>query len=153
MGRPSASPPPAPSRRSRCTPRARTSDGDQAIADVRTRGTTEVHAYGWTPEQFVRQQLLQFCFTAEDERNTQVGFVEQAARLALLRRLRRLEGDDTGAIVIADAPTPTARPPTSTRSERRTPPSATAGDGRVVRNFSDLIDVFDAVLRSRRRRA
>jgi hypothetical protein len=121
------------------------SDGDQAIADVRTRGTTQVHAYGWNPEQFVRQQLLQFCFTAEDERNTQVGFVEQAARLALLRRLRRLEGETTGAIVIADAPTPGETSNVDALGAR-TPPSATGGDGRIVRNFSDLIDVFDAVL-------
>jgi uncharacterized protein len=121
------------------------SDDDQAIADVRTRGTTEVHAYGWTPEQFVRQQLLQFCFTTEDERNTQVGFVEQAARLALLRRLRRLEGETTGAIVIADAPTPGETSNVDALGAR-TPPSATGGDGRIVRNFSDLIDVFDAVL-------
>lgn len=121
------------------------SDGNQAIADVRSRGTTEVHAYGWTPEQFVRQQLLQFCFTAEDERNTQVGFVEQAARLALLRRLRRLEGETTGAIVIADAPTPGETSNVDALGAR-TPPLATGGDGRIVRNFSDLIDVFDAVL-------
>jgi DNA helicase HerA-like ATPase len=120
-------------------------DGDVVVADVRTRGTTEVRAYGWTPEQFVRGQLLQFCFTAEDERNTQVGFVEQAARLALLRRLRRLEGDASGAIVIVDTPSPNETANTDALADR-TPPEARAGEGRVVRNFSDLIDVFDAVV-------
>ncbi|GAC1517696.1 MAG: ATP-binding protein [Acidimicrobiales bacterium] len=120
-------------------------DGDQAVADVRTRGTMEVNAYGWTPEQFVRQQLLQFCFTAEDERNTQVGFVEQAARVALLRRLRRLDGDDTGAIVIIDNPNAgeTSNPDALAA---RTPPAVKGGAGRVVRTFSDLIDVFDDVI-------
>ena len=120
-------------------------DGDVVVADVRTRGTTEVRAYGWTPEQFVRDQLLQFCFTAEDERNTQVGFVEQAARLALLRRLRRLEGDTTGAIVILDMPSPNETANTEALADR-TPAQARAGEGRVVRNFADLIDVFDAVV-------
>lgn len=120
-------------------------DGETAIADVRTRGTTEVSAYGWTPEHFVRQQLLQFCFTAEDERNTQVGFVEQAARVALLRRLRRLEGDSTGAIVILDEP-PANETSNADALGDRTPANAKAGDGHVVRNFSDLIDVFDRVL-------
>lgn len=120
-------------------------DGDHAIADVRTRGTTEVRAYGWTPEQFVRQQLLQFCFTAEDERNTQVGFVEQAARLALLRRVRRLEGDTSGAVVIVNTPTPGETSNVDTLGDR-TPPSAKGGEGRIVRSFSDLIDVFDGVL-------
>lgn len=119
-------------------------DGGVVVADVRTRGTTEVRAYGWTPEQFVRGQLLQFCFTAEDERNTQVGFVEQAARLALLRRLRRLEGDSSGAIVIIDTPDPNETANTDALADR-TPVEVRAGEGRVVRNFSDLIDVLDAV--------
>jgi DNA helicase HerA-like ATPase len=88
--------------------------------------------------------LLQFCFTAEDERNTQVGFVEQAARLALLRRLRRLEGDTDGAIVIADSPTQGETSNVDVLGAR-TPPSATGADGKIVRSFSDLIDVFDAV--------
>ena len=81
-------------------PRAAT-DG-AIIADVRTRGVTDIRAYGWTPEQFIREQLLQFCFTAEDDRTTQVGFVEQQVRIQLLRRMRRLEGDTSGAVVILD---------------------------------------------------
>jgi hypothetical protein len=120
-------------------------DGDAVVADVRTRGTTDVHAYGWTPEDFVRGQLLQFCFTAEDERNTQVGFVEQAARVALLRRLRRLEGDERGAIVILDDPA-AGESHNPDALAARTPPTATAGEGHVVRSFSDLIEVFDRVL-------
>lgn len=120
-------------------------EGDHAIADIRTRPTGEVNAYGWTPEQFVRLQLLQFCFTAEDERNTQVGFVEQAARLALLRRLRRLEGDESGAIVIIPEPSP-GESSNVDRLGGRVPPAVAAGAGRVVRSFSDLIDVFDDVL-------
>ncbi|MDQ3293886.1 MAG: ATP-binding protein, partial [Actinomycetota bacterium] len=116
-------------------------EGERVVADVRTRGTTEVHAYGWTPEEFVRGQLLQFCFTTDDDRSTQVGFVEQAARLALLRRLRRLEGDTTGAIVIADvvSANETYNPD---RLAAREPAEAGAGSGRVVRDFGDLIDVF-----------
>ena len=74
------------------------------IADVLSRDVTGIDAYGWTPEQFVREQLLQFCFTQEDERFTQVGFVEQQVRVQLLRRLRRLAGDRSGAIVIVDVP-------------------------------------------------
>ena len=79
------------------------------VADVKTRQTADVNAYGWTPEQFVREQLLQFCFTADDERSTQVGFVEQQVRIQLLRRLRRLEGDPTGAVVIAEIVPPQHR--------------------------------------------
>ena len=67
---------------------------------VKSRDTGDVHAYGWTPEQFIRDQLLQFCFTSEDDRSTQVGFIEQQFRIQLLRRLRRLEGGESGAVVI-----------------------------------------------------
>jgi hypothetical protein len=120
-------------------------DGDSVVADVRTRAAGEVAAYGWTPEDFVRGQLLQFCFTAEDERATQVGFVEQAARVALLRRLRRLEGDDRGAIVIVRDPDP-GESHNADALAARTPPVATAGEGHVVRSFADLVEVFDRVL-------
>lgn len=118
-------------------------DGDQGVvADVRTRGTTDVEAYGWTPEQFVRRQLLQFCFTAEDERSTQVGLVEQQVRIQLLRRLRRLAGDTTGAVVIlAQAAQGTGYNPDTLA--RREPAEAQAGDGTVVRSFDDLIDLLE----------
>lgn len=93
-----------------------------AVANVQTRPTADVNAYGWTPEQFVREQLLQFCFTADDERSTQVGFVEQQVRIELLRRLRRLEGDLSGAVVIIDeVPPKTGSIPTGWPSANRPP--------------------------------
>ena len=112
-----------------------------AIPEVRTRASANVMAYGWTPEQFVRQQLLRFCFTADDERSTQVGLVEEHVRLELLRRLRRLQDDRTGAIVILDAPDASAgRNPD--RLALREPPEAPASAGTVVRSFEDLIDLL-----------
>ena len=117
---------------------------DNLIAQVKSRATADVHAYGWTPEQFIRDQLLQFCFTSEDERGTQVGFVEQQVRIQLLRRLRRLEGDDTGAVVIADQiPANTGYNPD--RLAEREPPAAPAGDGHVIREFGDLIDLLERI--------
>lgn len=120
-------------------------DGSAVVPDVRTRDAADVAAYGWTPEQFVRGQLLQFCFTADDERATQVGFVEQAARIALLRRVRRLEGDDTGAVVIVPDPPPGESHNADALAER-TPPTADAGDGKVIRSFADLVEVFASLL-------
>ena len=112
--------------------------------DVRTRDTSDVRAYGWTPEQFVREQLLQFCFTSDDERSTQVGFVEQQVRIQLLRRLRRLEGDASGAVVILDeAPADAGFNPD--RLAEREPAAASAGAGRVVRDFGDLIDLVEQI--------
>ena len=114
------------------------------VADVRTRNTADVNAYGWTPEQFVREQLLQFCFTSDDERSTQVGFVEQQVRIQLLRRLRRLAGDASGAAVIADV----VPPNTSFNPDRlaqREPDAAPAGAGHVMRDFGDLVDLLEGV--------
>ena len=124
-------------------PRADSRAGS-VVANVRTRGTTEVNAYGWTPEQFVRQQLLQFCFTAEDDRSTQVGMVEQQVRIQLLRRLRRLADDTSGAIVIADAPHADAGYNPDRLADRE-PDEAQPFQGEVVRSFDDLIDVLEHV--------
>ena len=116
-----------------------------AVANVQTRKTADVNAYGWTPEQFIREQLLQFCFTSDDERSTQVGFVEQQVRIQLLRRLRRLEGDASGAVVIAEA----VPPNTGFNPDRladRDPPPATAGAGHLMRDFGDLIDLLEGIV-------
>ena len=115
-----------------------------AVSNVRTRNTADVNPYGWTPEQFIREQLLQFCFTSDDERSTQVGFVEQQVRIQLLRRLRRLEGDSSGAVVIAHA----VPPNTSYNPDRlaeREPDPVTSGAGHLVRDFGDLIDLLEGV--------
>ena len=123
----------------------RQSDGSpHAVSNVQTRDTADVGAYGWTPEQFVREQLLQFCFTSDDERSTQVGFVEQQVRIQLLRRLRRLEGDASGAVVIVEAvPAKTGYNPD--RLAEREPETTTAGAGHVLRDFGDLIDLLEGV--------
>ena len=125
-------------------PRRTAAAAGGATPDVRTRDTSDVRAYGWTPEQFVREQLLQFCFTSDDERSTQVGFVEQQVRIQLLRRLRRLESDASGAVVILDeAPADAGFNPD--RLAEREPAAASAGAGRVVRDFGDLIDLVEQI--------
>lgn len=117
------------------------------IAEVGSRATGGVNAYGWTPEEFIRQQLLRFCFTAEDDRSTQVGLVEQQVRIQLLRRLRRLEGDATGAVVIlSHVPDETGYNPDALAA--RTPDDAPAGRGTVLRDFDDLIDLLESVAES-----
>ena len=114
------------------------------VPNVRTRATEDVAAYGWTPEQFIREQLLQFCFTSADDRATQVGFVEQQVRIQLLRRLRRLAGDATGAVVILErVPSDTGFNPD--RLAEREPEEAMAGEGMVLRDFGDFVDLFERV--------
>ena len=119
----------------------RASEGNP-VAGVRSRATGDVDAYGWTPEQFIREQLLQFCFTSQDDRTTQVGFVELQVRIQLLRHLRRLADDNTGAVVLLDtAPSRTSSDPD--RLAAREPDAVSAGEGQVVRDFGDLVDFLD----------
>ena len=135
---------PGPFRSVRLYAPRQSGDSRTNVANVKTRPTAEVNAYGWTPERFIREQLLQFCFTSDDERATQVGFVEQQVRIQLLRRLRRLEGDASGAVVIADV----VPPNTSFNPDRlaaREPDAATAGTGHVMRDFGDLVDLLEGV--------
>lgn len=125
-------------------PRSDTTAGT-TVADVRSRDVTGISAYGWTPEQFVREQLLQFCFTEEDERSTQVGFAEQQVRIQLLRRLRRLAGDSSGAIVIVDVPDANETF-NADRLAARTPAEVGAGSGTVVRDYGDLVDLLERIM-------
>lgn len=118
--------------------------GGSVVPDIKSRNTAEVNAYGWTPELFIRAQLLQFCFTAEDQRNTQVGLVEQHVRFELLRRMRRLQDDRTGAVVILDQPpVGDTRNPDSLAA--REPKESPGSAGTIIRSFEDLIDLLTAV--------
>ena len=110
-----------------------------AVPGIKSRQTADVNAYGWTPEQFIREQLLQFCFTSEDDRSTQVGFIEQQFRIQLLRHFRRLEGGETGAVVIL----PAVSEDTSFDPDRlaaRDPESVPAGAGHVIEDFGGFVD-------------
>ena len=136
---------PGPFRSVRLYAPRQSTDGPGTVANVQTRKTADVNAYGWTPEQFIREQLLQFCFSSDDERTTQVGFVEQQVRIQLLRRLRRLAGDRSGAVVIVEA----VPPNTSYNPDRlaeREPAEASPGAGHVMRDFGDLIDLLEEVV-------
>lgn len=124
-------------------PRADTVSGT-TIAHVLSRDVTGISAYGWTPEKFVRDQLLQFCFTEEDARSTQVGFAEQQVRIQLLRRLRRLAGDTSGTIVIADAPDPHETYNTD-RLAARTPAETTTASGTVIRDYGDFVELLERI--------
>ena len=114
------------------------------VPGVKSRDTGDVHAYGWTPERFIRDQLLQFCFTSEDDRSTQVGFIEQQFRIQLLRHLRRLEGGESGAVVLV----PTVPDDTSFDPDRlaaREPESVSAGAGHVIEDFGGFVDFAETM--------
>ena len=104
-----------------------------------SRRSDEVSIYGWTPEAFIRQGLLRFCFTENDDRSTQVGFVEQVVRTQLARHAHPLENEE-GAVVIVTTPHTDSR--TFERVVSRRPPAKPAGAGRVIRSWYDLLDLL-----------
>jgi uncharacterized protein len=56
-----------------------------------------VHAFGWTPLQFVHQGLLRFCFADASDMRSQLSFVEERVRGELLRRAVPVQ-DHPGAV-------------------------------------------------------
>ncbi len=105
--------------------------------DVVSRPASALRAYGWTPEDFIREGLLELCFTEEEDAGTQVSFVVQRVRTQLLRwagRLRR----DPGAIVLAPPAEGTSQ--VFERLARRAPPERDGADGVVIRDFPDLVE-------------
>ncbi len=129
---------PGPFRRVRFfAPRAPGSRQGSLTSDVVSRDSREVTVYGWTPERFVREGLLRFCFAEEEDYRNQVSFVEQRVRTQLARWAFPLQGEP-GALLLAEPPRSTSYVFDRAAREKRAP--RPAGDGFPVRDFGDLID-------------
>jgi hypothetical protein len=111
------------------------------VPDIQSRPHGEVRAYGWTPWDFIRGGLLRFCFTEDEDRSTQVGFVEQRVRVQLARHAYPHQ-DRTGAVAFAAPPANTGFTFDRVVQASRNPRGD--GDGAVIRDFSDLIDYIAA---------
>jgi DNA helicase HerA-like ATPase len=107
-------------------------DGSRAI-DLTSRRQSDVTVFGWTPEQFVKRQLLRFCFG--DESRTQVPFVEQHVRLQLARHAFPSTAGD-GSIVIV--PHSASSSNIDRVLEERRPPRE-PGAGEPIATFGDLV--------------
>ena len=120
-------------------PRAAGPDG-VVVPAVFSRPSAELSVYGWTPQLFIREGLLQYLFTEEDESRTQVGMVEQRCRVQLARYAYPHAGAP-GAVVLRTPPAETSYVFDRVITERRAPlePDASRGDY-VIRNFADLTD-------------
>jgi hypothetical protein len=118
-------------------PRAPGVRGGAVVADVVSRGSTEVTTYGWPPFDFIRQGLLRFCFAEDEDATTQVGFIEQRVRVQLARWAWPLDGE-AGAVVLCPPSPGTSFVLSRVLEEARKPRHA--GDGIPVRDFNDLLD-------------
>lgn len=121
-------------------PRQRSAE-HAVVPDIESRAHGEVSAYGWTPWDFVRLGLLRFCFTEDEDRRTQVGFVEQRVRVQLARHAYPHQ-DGSGAVVIAAPPQGTGYTFERVVEAGRQPKSD--ADGTVIRDFHDLIEEIGA---------
>ncbi len=120
-------------------PRGLNAEQHSLAVDITSRRHDEVTVFGWTPLEFVRRQLLRFCF--EDDGRTQVPFLEQHVRLQLVRHAYPCTNGD-GSIVLVHRSTSSSNVERVLR-ERREP--LAPGDGTHIETFADLI----AALRDR----
>jgi hypothetical protein len=120
-------------------PRAAGPDGVVTPATF-SRPASELAVYGWTPQQFIREGLLQYLFTEEDESRTQVGMVEQRCRVQLAR-FAHPHASVPGAVVLRAPAAATSYVFDRIVSERRpaVEPDASRGDY-MIGSFADLMD-------------
>ncbi len=122
------------------SPRA-AGDTGQVVPDIRSRDRASVVAYGWTPWEFIRRGLLQFLFTEDDDRRTQIGFIEQQVRVQLLRHAHPLQGDRGGAVVLRDLVSDNV-PYDFSRLASQGRDALPSDAGTVVRDFGELVDAL-----------
>ena len=129
---------PGPFRRVRLyAPRSARCHRGAVATDIVSREASDVLAYGWSPETFIREGLLRFCLTAPEDARTQVSFVEQRVRVQLARWAYPLESED-GAVVLTEPPDGCSYNLDRIIEERREP--RPAGAGAPIRDFPDLVD-------------
>ncbi|MBO0727706.1 MAG: ATP-binding protein [Acidimicrobiaceae bacterium] len=118
-------------------PRSAGSKPGALSTDITSRASTDICPYAWTPQEFIRQGLLRYCFTDADDSRNQLSFVEQRVRIQLARWAYPLE-NEPGAVVLCPPPEGTSFNLERLLHERRAPRAAV--DGAVFREFSDLVD-------------
>ncbi len=124
-------------------PRSPHSVADAAVADVPTRRSDEVTVFGWSPEQFIRQGLLQYVFGDPNDRNNQVELVVQRAQLQLARWARPVVGKPGAVTLIAPG---NDVPMTFERAVRLHHAPRLAGEGELIENWADLVEILSEKL-------
>jgi DNA helicase HerA-like ATPase len=109
--------------------------------DVTSRAQADVTSYGWTPREFVRRGLLEFCFSDREDRRgqNQVSFVEQRVRLKLLKHAFP-HPTERGGVILVDS-IPQGTPPNF--EERQ---AVAVADGHAFLDFSDLVEFLESKL-------
>lgn len=110
------------------------------VPDIAVRDKADTFAYGWSPNAFVEQGLLEFVF--DDLESGQLSFIEQVVRVQMLRWMCPLAGDTSGRVVFVN---PDSQPGTvgstwesALRSFRNKTP-LTRADGVVIETLDDIV--------------
>ncbi len=118
-------------------PRAASADGT-LTPTVHSREGADLIVYGWTPWDFIREGLLQYMISDEDDRNTQVGMLEQRCRLQLARWAHPYGTD--GAVVLRDPGATVSYVFDRVVAEHRERVTQQRAGDVVIENFTDLVD-------------
>ncbi len=114
-------------------PRAANAVQGSRAVDAVSREQREVTVYGWTPDEFVRRQLLRFCVA--DDARTQVPFVEQHVRLQLARHAHP-STTGNGAIVMSPGSDASMNIDRVLAQPRR---PLLPGEGTLIESFGDIV--------------
>ncbi|MDP2328248.1 MAG: ATP-binding protein [Dehalococcoidia bacterium] len=100
---------------------------DAVLPDVSGR-QEGIEAFYWTPEEFIKEGLLQFVFTDASDQRNQIPFVEERVRTQLQRWMQPVEGEP-GAVTLVD------------------PSGAVhSAQGEVIRDMDSLVTVLGMLL-------
>lgn len=112
--------------------------GVSPVPQISVRDRRNTHAYGWSPQLFIEEGLLEYVF--DDLESGQLSFIEQVVRLQLLRHCARLDGDTEGRVVLLEHEDPNAPMnwDGALRTLRRRDPVG-AGAGTVVEDLDGLV--------------
>ena len=126
-----------------CAPRSEHDREGTGGPNVRTR-RSGVQVYGWTPQRFVHQGLLQYAF--EDLDAGQISFIEQVVRTQLVRYGYTATGDTSGRLALVDPEAVGDSVPTTFERARRarrarlTEGELTAAGARWVSSLAELVE-------------
>jgi hypothetical protein len=117
----------------------RRQSGDAVVPDTGGR-LTGIHAFTWTPREFVDEGLLEFCFTDANDAKNQIPFIRERVQLQLRRFAVDVDGMP-GAVALVDP-----RESPDGRSWRPSDSVAAAHAGPVITDLPSLVQALETYL-------
>jgi DNA helicase HerA-like ATPase len=117
--------------------------GQGLLPAVDSRRSDEVEVFGWSPVEFVRRGLLEFCFADEAANRNQISFISQRVRIQLARHAAPLEGVAGGLVLLEGGEGSMNNFDRVAAELARRPAVPSAGPGgHEITDFGELIDAI-----------